>query len=72
MCHRELRLWKARQCGHLTCTADTNVDCGQSDCYNSAAHPPDCPPASCRCRRYFTQPERIVTHEADAKCPRCQ
>ncbi|RPD80038.1 hypothetical protein L226DRAFT_188993 [Lentinus tigrinus ALCF2SS1-7] len=58
MCHRQLRLWKATQCGHLIFSGETNIDCGSRDCFNSSAHPPDCgAPGSgtvCRCRRYYT------------------
>ncbi|KAL1947858.1 hypothetical protein VTO73DRAFT_13582 [Trametes versicolor] len=75
MCHRQLRLWKATKCGHLTFSGETNIDCASRDCYNSTAHPATCgAPGSgtqCRCRRYYTQPERIITHEVDTKCPRC-
>ncbi|TFK88104.1 hypothetical protein K466DRAFT_585831 [Polyporus arcularius HHB13444] len=75
MCHRQLRLWKATQCGHLTFSGETSIDCGAPDCFHSSAHPPDCgAPGSgsvCNCRRYYTQPERILTHEENVKCPRC-
>ncbi len=58
MCHRQLRLWKATQCGHLTFSGETSIDCGAPDCFHSSAHPPDCgAPGSgsvCNCRRYYT------------------
>ncbi|TBU32465.1 hypothetical protein BD311DRAFT_654992 [Dichomitus squalens] len=58
MCHRQLRLWKAKQCGHLTFIGETNIDCRSRDCYNSSAHPRDCGApgtgTACRCRRYYT------------------
>ncbi|KAI0780975.1 hypothetical protein BD413DRAFT_17152 [Trametes elegans] len=54
MCHRQLRLWKATQCGHLTFSGETNIDCGSRDCFNSTAHPRTCSGSACRCRRYYT------------------
>ncbi|KZT11353.1 uncharacterized protein LAESUDRAFT_671228 [Laetiporus sulphureus 93-53] len=66
MCHRQLRFYKSTQCGHLTFTGDTYIDCNSPNCRISSAHPATCggPGTVCRCRRYYTQPERIVTHEA--------
>ncbi|KAH9934740.1 uncharacterized protein B0H18DRAFT_978002, partial [Fomitopsis serialis] len=67
MCHRQLRFYKAKQCGHLTFTGETYIDCNSRECFLSTAHPSTCgAPGSrilCRCRRYYTQPERITTHE---------
>ncbi|CAL1704750.1 unnamed protein product [Somion occarium] len=76
MCHRQLRFFKANGCGHLTFTGETTIDCGSRDCYLSSHHPKNCgSPASdkhlCNCLRYYTQPERIITHQIPGSCPRC-
>ncbi|OBZ75454.1 hypothetical protein A0H81_04359 [Grifola frondosa] len=71
MCHRQLRFYKAKQCGHLTFTGETRIDCNEQVCYISKAHPRTCVAPTCNCRRYWTQPERIVEHEIEGKCPRC-
>lgn len=65
MCHRKLRFVKSNGCGHLTYTGDTTIDCNSRQCHMSASHPPNCgsPMSPCGCRRYYEQPERIVTHE---------
>ncbi|KAJ3559399.1 hypothetical protein NM688_g366 [Phlebia brevispora] len=62
MCHRQLRFNKSVDCGHVTLTSDTNIDCRDRHCYNSRAHPADCGAngkSPCVCRRYFTQPDRL-------------
>ncbi|KAF9464698.1 hypothetical protein BDZ94DRAFT_1255699 [Collybia nuda] len=65
MCHRKLRFIKSTICGHLTYTGDTNIDCGSTQCYLSTSHPEECGSKNtpCDCRRYYGQPERIVTNE---------
>ncbi|THU91163.1 hypothetical protein K435DRAFT_780887 [Dendrothele bispora CBS 962.96] len=69
MCHRQLRFIRNSACGHLTYTGDTKVDCRARSCYLSSSHPPNCP--HCTCKRYYTQPERIVTHETPSRCAQC-
>ena len=75
MCHRQLRLWKATQCGHLTFSGETNVDCGQSDCRQSTAHPQDCgKPGSgivCRCKRYYRSVLPFFSSRPPAADPPC-
>ncbi|GBE82241.1 hypothetical protein SCP_0406250 [Sparassis crispa] len=73
MCHRRLHFYKSSGCGHLTFTGENNIDCQSWDCFLSASH--NCGSTSgniCRCRRYYTQPERIVDQEVPGKCPRCR
>ncbi|KAF9005646.1 hypothetical protein BDQ17DRAFT_1353522 [Cyathus striatus] len=73
MCHRQLRFVKSTECGHLTRTSETNVDCGSLQCFLSVAHPSNCgsPMIPCSCRRYYGQPERIVTQQVPGKCRQC-
>ncbi|KAH9951245.1 hypothetical protein B0H21DRAFT_271585 [Amylocystis lapponica] len=73
MCHRQLRFIKMTGCGHLQFTGDTTLDCNRRDCFISSAHPPNCAngQTNCRCRRYYTQPERITTSEQPGKCNIC-
>ncbi|KAJ3987332.1 hypothetical protein F5890DRAFT_1405499 [Lentinula detonsa] len=65
MCHRQLRFVKSTACGHLTFTGETNIDCRSRHCHLSTAHPSSCdsPRAPCSCKRYYGQPQRIVTNE---------
>ncbi|KAJ3759874.1 hypothetical protein EV361DRAFT_531350 [Lentinula raphanica] len=71
MCHRQLRFVKSTACGHLTFTGETNIDCRSRHCHLSTAHPPSCgsPRAPCNCKRYYGQPQRIVTNEVGLQCP---
>ncbi|KAH9048102.1 hypothetical protein EDB84DRAFT_1458448 [Lactarius hengduanensis] len=78
MCHRHLSFKKSTTCGHLILTEERNIDCQDPQCYNSAVHPSDCAARSgrarapCQCRRYYTQPIRVVQRdELQTKCPRC-
>lgn len=58
MCNRHLSFKTSSICGHLILVGSQNVDCGDPECYNSSAHPPDCAArsgrANCDCRRYYT------------------
>ncbi|KAI0062391.1 hypothetical protein BV25DRAFT_683804 [Artomyces pyxidatus] len=74
MCHRQLRFLSSTLCGHLIFSGETNIDCNDSHCHISRAHPADCgePPrfqAPCTCRRYYTQPERLVTGQVGTTPP---
>ncbi|KAF8275021.1 hypothetical protein EI94DRAFT_19028 [Lactarius quietus] len=74
MCHRHLRFKKSSTCGHLILTEEHNVDCQNPQCYNSAKHPSDCAARYgqvCQCRRFYTQPERVIEGELPNKCSRC-
>lgn len=72
MCHRQLRFSKSTACGHLIFTGETNIDCRDQTCFLSASHPATCGQTqACHCRRYWTQPDRIVTAETPAKCSAC-
>ncbi|KZT26202.1 hypothetical protein NEOLEDRAFT_1052433, partial [Neolentinus lepideus HHB14362 ss-1] len=55
MCHRKLFFTKSTTCGHLTFTGEQYVDCGESNCALSRAHPANCgsPTQPCTCRRYY-------------------
>lgn len=67
MCHRQLKFIRSTGCGHLTFTGEVNIDCRSRHCYISSSHPANCGShAPCRCRRYYGQPQRIVTHEVRA------
>ncbi|KAI0093663.1 hypothetical protein BDY19DRAFT_265988 [Irpex rosettiformis] len=73
MCHRQLRFDRHVDCGHLTFTGETNIDCHKPDCTHSTAHPPNCGEPgrpTCICKRYYTQPERI-SRDVAGKCARC-
>ncbi|KAJ7449807.1 hypothetical protein FB451DRAFT_739113 [Mycena latifolia] len=61
MCHRQLLFTKALRCGHSIYSREVVVDCLSRHCRLSTAHPPTC--QRCTCRRYYGQPERLVTHE---------
>ncbi|KAF9792405.1 hypothetical protein BJ322DRAFT_1029048 [Thelephora terrestris] len=63
MCHRKLWFDKYTQCGHLVFTSSQDIDCGQTFCFNSTAHPATCVAPNCQCRRFFTQPERLISRE---------
>ncbi|KAJ7273710.1 hypothetical protein B0H12DRAFT_507490 [Mycena haematopus] len=61
MCHRQLFFTKALRCGHSTYSSEIMVDCQSRYCRLSSAHPRNCP--RCTCRRYYGQPERLVSAE---------
>ncbi|KAG2144962.1 hypothetical protein BD769DRAFT_1418989, partial [Suillus cothurnatus] len=65
MCYRQLRFAKNTACGHLTFQGDTYIDCLARDCILSASHPTTCgsPGRPCNCRRYYSQPQRLITLE---------
>ncbi|KAG0707758.1 hypothetical protein DFH29DRAFT_596448 [Suillus ampliporus] len=65
MCYRELRFTKNTACGHLTFQGDTYIDCSARDCNLSTSHPSTCgsPVRPCNCRRYYGQPQRLITQE---------
>lgn len=71
MCHRQLRFVKSTGCGHLTFTGETNIDCRSRHCYISSSHPSSCgsSQAPCHCRRYYGQPQRVVTNEVSYSPP---
>ncbi|KAG2368558.1 hypothetical protein BDR07DRAFT_19059 [Suillus spraguei] len=74
MCYRQLRFIKNTACGHLTFQGDTYIDCLARDCILSTTHPSTCgspgtPP--CNCRRYYSQPQRLITLERPGTCPQC-
>ncbi|KAF8559572.1 hypothetical protein OG21DRAFT_463833 [Imleria badia] len=62
MCHRQLKLVKHTECGHNSFVGDSLIDCRTDSCIHSAAHPPTCHSPPCTCRRYYEQPQRIITH----------
>ncbi|KAI0054069.1 hypothetical protein FA95DRAFT_1600563 [Auriscalpium vulgare] len=71
MCHRQLRFLQNTACHHLRLLSDANVDCQDPACRLSARHPHDCGIDSkhpCRCRRYYTQPERLTVGETTETC----
>ncbi|KAH8107074.1 hypothetical protein BXZ70DRAFT_272813 [Cristinia sonorae] len=71
-CERwKVRFFKSKGCEHLTFTGENTVDCASQDCFLSKDHRCRTHSPSCRCRRYYTQPERITTHEVDGLCPLC-
>lgn len=65
MCHRQLRFTKSIACGDLTFTGETIVDCGSNECQLSKAHLENC--VAPQCRRYYEQPERLITKEVSFK-----
>ncbi|KAF9069623.1 hypothetical protein BDP27DRAFT_1165848, partial [Rhodocollybia butyracea] len=67
MCFRRLRFVRSTVCGHLTFTGETIVDCGSRICHISSMHPSSCGSsrAPCNCKRYYDQPQRIVTNEVE-------
>ncbi|KAJ7285839.1 hypothetical protein C8J57DRAFT_1285958 [Mycena rebaudengoi] len=69
MCHRQLLFTKSIRCGHSTYETEVLVDCQSRFCRISSAHPPNCRP--CACRRYYGHPQRLITREVLAYCPRC-
>ncbi|KAI9566432.1 hypothetical protein HD554DRAFT_1111305 [Boletus coccyginus] len=73
MCHRRLKFVRHTACGHLTFLRESLVDCGSDTCTISSAHPPDCnsPQKPCSCRRYYGQPQRLVTRQVPEKCSTC-
>ncbi|KAG2349906.1 hypothetical protein BDR05DRAFT_260524 [Suillus weaverae] len=73
MCHRQLRFTKNMACGHLTFQGDTYIDCFQRDCMLSTSHQTMCgsPGRPCNCRRYYSQPQRLITLERPGTCPQC-
>ncbi|KAF6765200.1 hypothetical protein DFP72DRAFT_870414, partial [Ephemerocybe angulata] len=59
--YRILRYTEYTQCGHKEFIGETPIDCLDSECWISVKHNPACPrPIGCRCRRYWTQPERVT------------
>ncbi|PBK96852.1 hypothetical protein ARMGADRAFT_715460 [Armillaria gallica] len=70
MCYRELLFKRSVECEHLTKTGQNIIDCRSSRCYLSAAHPSNCGSHQrpCSCRRYYGQPIRRVTAEANVRC----
>ncbi|KAG1853729.1 hypothetical protein DFJ58DRAFT_391408 [Suillus subalutaceus] len=73
MCYRQLRFTKNTACGHLTFQGDTYIDCFTRDCKLSTSHPTTCGSQGrpCNCRRYYSQPQRLITLEQPGKCPQC-
>ncbi|KAG2111542.1 uncharacterized protein F5147DRAFT_90914 [Suillus discolor] len=74
MCYRQLRFTKNTACGHLTFQGDTYIDCLARDCILSTNHPTTCgsPARPCNCRRYYSQPQRLITPERPSGiCPQC-
>ncbi|KAG1753501.1 hypothetical protein EDB19DRAFT_833708 [Suillus lakei] len=73
MCHRQLRFTKNTACGHLSFQGDTYIDCCARDCMLSTSHPTTCgsPGRPCNCRRYYSQPQRLITLERPGACPQC-
>ncbi|KAJ7452415.1 hypothetical protein B0H11DRAFT_2073310 [Mycena galericulata] len=70
MCHRQLLFTKAIRCGHSTYSSEVLIDCQSRYCRLSTAHPPSCS-QRCTCRRYYGQPERLITQEIRGYCPQC-
>ncbi|TEB13551.1 hypothetical protein FA13DRAFT_955099 [Coprinellus micaceus] len=79
MCYRKLRFaqFQSQDCSHKEYLGETPVDCGQRDCSLSTSHEPTHQRAPngefmCRCKRYYTQPERITERtELVGKCAEC-
>jgi len=67
MCHRQLRFIKSTGCGHLTRNGETTVDCQDRTCHLSRAHGTKC--VTPHCRRYYEQPERIISYEVSDSRP---
>ncbi|OAX44648.1 hypothetical protein K503DRAFT_678251 [Rhizopogon vinicolor AM-OR11-026] len=65
MCFRQLRFTKNLTCGHLSFEGDTYIDCLGEGCKLSRSHPTTCgsPARPCNCRRYYGQPQRLITQE---------
>ncbi|KAJ7940642.1 hypothetical protein B0H13DRAFT_1939088 [Mycena leptocephala] len=70
MCHRQLFFTKALRCGHSIYSSEIMVDCQSRYCRLSTAHPRNCI-QRCTCRRYYGQPERLVTQEIPGYCGQC-
>ena len=55
MCHRQLKFYTSRACGHQILASDVNVDCRDAACKNSTSHPSSCGVnIPCHCKRYYT------------------
>ncbi|KAH7343464.1 hypothetical protein B0J17DRAFT_176957 [Rhizoctonia solani] len=72
MCNRILRFISYRECGHNQLVQESMRDCMYHRCAFSTQHSATCVPPACRCQRYYTQPERMVTGDALGKCNLCK
>ncbi|KAF8605274.1 hypothetical protein BDV93DRAFT_521614 [Ceratobasidium sp. AG-I] len=72
MCNRILRFICFRECGHNELTKESMRDCRLPKCAFSSQHSPTCVPPACRCQRYYTPPDRMVTGDTVGKCTACK